>query len=168
MARKRSPGGGGERGDGGRKGRGARRAGAGNSAAREGGGAEVVAGEPGCGYGAAADQDADLTGPGSQPQRQVEGHRLKSEPRGDLGGGGPFGIGGLGREDQSRAEAVGHAVAVFVQDEVAGIEQRGEVEGGWGGGGLCGDGSRWERDGREDCQREKLRGQTAAKGDGWP
>ena len=38
-------------------------------------------------------------GPRSAPQRQVEGHGLEPQPGRDLGGGGPLGAGGVGRED---------------------------------------------------------------------
>ena len=103
--------------------------------------AEVRGREPqGC-EGTVADQDADLPGPHPAPQRQVERHGLEAQPRRDLGGRDPFGRGRFGREDQRRAEAVGHAVAVLVKEEMAEIEQGGEVEGGWGGwGGLGGGG----------------------------
>ena len=128
---------GGERGDDGHVGlRGGARSDVGaDDSPRAGARAEVGDREPCRLDGAVADQDADLAGRGTAPHGEVERHRLEAEPRGDLGGGSPFRVGGVGREDQGRAEAVGHAVAVLVQEEVAEIEQGGQVEGGWGGGG---------------------------------
>ena len=132
--------------------------GVGGDGGREGGAhAEVRDGKPRRLDGAVADQDADLAGPGTAPDGEVEGHRLESQPCGDLGGGGPLDIGGVGREDQRRAEAVGHAVPVFVKEEMTEIEQRGQVEGGRGGGLLGGGGGRGEECGQCDCGRQAAR-----------
>ena len=69
----------------------------------------------------------------------------------------------VGREDQGRAEAVGHAVAVLVKEEMTEIEQGGQVEGGWGGGGgdgfVLGRGRNGCREGGQGGVRE--RGQRA-------
>ena len=110
-----------------------------------------------------ADQDADPPRPRPAPQREVERHGLEAQPGCDLGGGHPFGGGRLGCEDQRRAEAVGHAVAVLVQEEMAEIEQGGQVERGWGGGWGLGGG------GVGQCQQrgeggEEQRGAEAAGG----
>ena len=99
------------------------------------------------------------------PHGEVEGHGLESQPGGDLGGGGPLGIGGVGGQDDGRAEAVGHAVAVLVEEEVAEIEQGGQVEGVWGGGGLGGEGE--EGEGEEGQQRREEGVKAAPVGEGW-
>ena len=108
--------------------------------------------------GAVADQDADLAGPGAAPDGEVERHRLESQPRGDLGGGGPVGVGGVGREDQCGAEAVGHGVAVLVKEEMSEIEQRGQVEGERGGGWLGGGGVEGEEGGQDSQDGQGPRG----------
>ena len=109
-----------------------------------------VGGREACRFeGAGADEDAHAAGLQAAPHGEVEGHGLETQPGGDLGGGGAFGVGGVRGQDDGCAEAVRHAVAVLVEEEMAEIEQGGQVEGGWGGGGLGGEGEGEEGEGEE-------------------